>query len=781
LTSMTTDKCVVALEAGRRTESVNDCQGAASIYQQALSLSSAEPRALHRLGVMAYRTGRFHMAANLIQRAIDVDPDRWEYHKDMGNVHKRQGNLALSEASLLNAVSLSGGAAEAYYDLGILYQISEQPVKALASYRRAVHRNPDHAQAWNNMGLIYTKQGRRDKAVECFETAIAKHPDFAGAHNNLGDLYTEDNQLSLAARCYRKSLAVDPRQAGITSHLGLAYQLLRKPEKAVRCHQKAIGLQPETADHWINLGTAFQDLDNLQNAIICYQKAISIAPQVPQAYLNMGLVNKELGRHTEARRFMEKAVELDPDYENALNHLVTILVKLCAWEAAEKYGKILDQKTLVSLGKGIKPAENPFLNLIRHANPELNYKIARAWSQKIELSASNRFNHFTSRNPPKDGRLNIGYLSGNVGNHPTSDLTMGLFECHDRERFKIFCYSYGKADDSHQRIAIRNFSDEFRDIRWMDDVSAAKVIRNDKVDILVDLMGHTKGARLGICAHRPSPIQARMLGMAGTTGASFFDYLIGDRIVTPTSEQVHYSEALVHMPHSYQINNYANEKSDEQAIEEAAFCDETRFVFACFCTAYKIEQNVFQAWMQILRRVPESVLWLMPESAVVKQNLRAAASQLGMDCQRLVFLEKLEKKVHFKRLSLVDVALDTHHVNGAATTSDALWVGVPVITLKGSHFASRMSASLLNSIGMHELVAKNQNEYIEFAVKLATHPTLLNEIKLRMGKSRRTCPLFDRRRYVSDLEKVYQCMARRLVEGRRCEPITINDPELGLR
>jgi predicted O-linked N-acetylglucosamine transferase (SPINDLY family) len=428
------------------------------------------------------------------------------------------------------------------------------------------------------------------------------------------------------------------------------------------------------------------------------------------------------------------------------------------------------------LEKKIKPPENPFLNIVRHSDPGRNLEVAKAWSREIELTDGSRSPKFLFETGSiRDRRLNIGYLSGNIRNHPTADLTLGLFERHDRERFNVFCYAYGKDDNGYQRRAIREASDKFRELNAMDDLSAAMTIHNDQIDILIDLMGYTKGARLGICGCRPAPIQVRMLGMAGTTGASFFDYLIGDRIVTPKSHQKHYTERLVLMPHTYQVNNYASEANFAGKDEKAPYNGGSRFVFACFCTAYKIEKKMFQGWMDILKRVQESDLWLMPESAVVKKKLCISAERLGVDPHRLVFLEKLEKKEHLERLAKVDLALDTRTVNGAATTSDALWVGVPVLTIQGQHFASRMSSSLLHAMNLPDLVKSSLEEYVDAAVYLATHPARLEKIRSSIEKKRYAGPLFDTDYTVGCLETAYQRMWSCHLAHGTPEPIELND------
>ena len=410
-----------------------------------------------------------------------------------------------------------------------------------------------------------------------------------------------------------------------------------------------------------------------------------------------------------------------------------------------------------------KPADNLFLNLIRHADPALNYMVAKAWGHEWENTAAKGSKFFSFDHRKDCPRIKIGYLSGNFRNHPTSDLTLGVFELHDRD---TSCYAYGKDDGNEQRKAIRSASDKFMDICELDDLSAAALIHDDQVDVLVDLMGHIKGARLGICAFRPAQIQVRMLGMAGTTGASFCDYLISDRIVTLEIDQFHFKEKFVLMPHCYQVNNYKSQPL-MAADPGNTLKDYGRFVFACFCTAYKIDRQVFESWMRILMRVPDSELWLMPESSRVKKNLCKAAQSLGVDYRRLVFLEKLEKNEHLNRLLMVDLALDTPTVNGAATTSDALWAGCPVLTLEGCHFASRMSASLLSAVGMSELVVRDLGQYEDTAVALAQTPAKLKRIRNKLNKNLLAAPLFNTGGYVKLLEDAFVVMWGRYREDRK--------------
>jgi protein O-GlcNAc transferase len=370
-------------------------------------------------------------------------------------------------------------------------------------------------------------------------------------------------------------------------------------------------------------------------------------------------------------------------------------------------------------------------------------------------------------------KIVIGYLSRNFLNHPTAHLTLSLFGLHNRSEFEIFTYSYGKDDGSSHRKRIQRDSDKFVELGNLSYADAAKCIYEDQVDILVDLMGYMKGTRLEICAVRPAPIQVRYLGLAGTTGAHFFDYIITDRIVTPEDHASLYSEQFVYMPNSYQINDHSQMISNKTFRKEDFGLPGDSFVFCSFSNAYKVEPVMFNIWMNILRQVPKGVLWLQQEGKTAEKNLRKEAEGRGVNPERIVFTNKLPKQEHLARLSLADLALDTRIVSGAATTSDALWAGVPVITLQGGHFASCMSSSILTSIGLPELITHGLEDYEALAVRFAHNPDELREIRQKLNKNRLTKPLFDTPRFARNLEKAYKEMWELFLAGERPRQIEV--------
>jgi protein O-GlcNAc transferase len=371
-------------------------------------------------------------------------------------------------------------------------------------------------------------------------------------------------------------------------------------------------------------------------------------------------------------------------------------------------------------------------------------------------------------------KITIGYLSNNYKNHPTSHLIGDIFDCHDKTQFTVNAYSYGEDDGSPYRLKVETTADKFVDLRPCSNEEAAQCISHDKVDILVDLVGYMRGCRLEICGYRPAPVQVRWLGMAGTTGSDFFDYIIADRTVIPEAHSAYYSEKPVYMPDCYQMNSKPLNLSDRAFTRQELGLPRDGFVYCCFCSSYKIEPTMFGAWMAILRGVPGSVLWLLKSNEIVEDNLKKEAHKHGIDPKRLVFADKMNKADHLERIKCADLCLDTRIVNGAATTSDALFAGVPVITLKGGHFASRMAASINRAIGLDALVTENSADYLALAVALGKDSRQYKAFKTRLQSNLDVGPLFNGPFFVQYLEKAYRKMWTRYLSGGQPEIIRLN-------
>lgn len=344
----------------------------------------------------------------------------------------------------------------------------------------------------------------------------------------------------------------------------------------------------------------------------------------------------------------------------------------------------------------------------------------------------------------------------------------GVFRSHNKDEFEVFLYSSSDDnpnDKSGYRDAIKSYCDHFIDIRTTSNIDLAHKIYNDEINVLVDLNGHTGLSRIEALALKPAPVQISYIGYIGSMGADFIDYIITDKIVTPPEHQKFYTEKFLYMPNCYQANDDLLEISPEETTRAEHGLPETGFVFCSFNQTYKIEPVLFKTWMNILKRVPGSVLWLFKGSIFIndnlaKENLLKHAAEAGVDPTRLIFVNGIINDKHLKRAGLADLALDTRIYNGGTVTSQTLWAGVPVLTLAGGHFASRMAASIVSAVGMPEMITKTPEEYEELAVKIATTPGKAAKLKKKLARNKATYPLFNTKQFTKDMEDLYKTVCK---------------------
>ncbi len=596
--------------------------------------------------------------------------------------------------------------------------------------------------------------------------------------SNLGSILKREGDLTGALALFEKALHLAPETPELHNNIGNVYTELQHYDKALSAFGAAVALRDNYAVAHTNMGSLYKKRLQMVDAVACFSKAIQSDPNYAEAYDNLGRTLLDVGKPEESVTFLKQALRCKPDLANAVANLVFASMKLCRWDDLNQYGPMLDRLTRDALDNSQKPVEDPFLNISRCDDPRVNAEVAQAWSALLVRRTVVHQQTFAFKQRDPDKRLTIGYLSNNFHDHPMAHQMSGLFGRHDRDRFQINAYSCGPDDGSGYRQVIKRHCDTFVDLETMDLVQAAGRIHADQVDILVDTMGYTKGHRLDISILRPAPIQVRYLGMAGTCGADCFDYIIADRRIIPPEHRRHYSECVVYLPHCYQVND------DEQTITEKSIrrsdmgLPDDGFVFCSFNQAYKIDSLMYDSWMRILKNVPGSVLWLQGGQAAVENNLSAEAEKRGIPADRIIFAERLSRPQHLQRLQLADLALDTRMVNGAATTSDALWSGCPVLTVRGRHFASRMSASILSAIGLDNLVTGDLLEYETTATRLANHPDELATVRQELCRNRNTSPLFDTTGFTNALEAAYGSMWQHYVDGNPPQPFNLapSDP-----
>ena len=358
-------------------------------------------------------------------------------------------------------------------------------------------------------------------------------------------------------------------------------------------------------------------------------------------------------------------------------------------------------------------------------------------------------------------KIRIGYYSADFREHAMSYLLANLFEQHDKSKFELIAFSFGSGKNDEIKNRVSNSFDKFIDVNLKSDKEISQLSRDLKIDIAVDLMGFTQNNRFNIFVQRCAPIQVNYLGYPGTSGSNCMDYLIADKILIPKQNQKYFSEKIIYMPDSYQVNDSKRKISDKVFTKKELRLPEDGFVFCCFNQSYKITPYVFDIWMRLLKRIDGSVLWLIKDSDIGANNLKKEAQKRGVEPDRIIFADKMANAEHLARHKLADLFIDTFPYTAHTTCSDALWSSLPVVTRIGQSFASRVSASILTAIGLSELITKTEKEYEELTFKIANDKSLLNEIKKKLNKNRLTKPLFNTNLFTKNIESAFVIIHKR--------------------
>jgi predicted O-linked N-acetylglucosamine transferase (SPINDLY family) len=720
------------------------------LYREVLRVRPKDFEALHMLGILKLQQEQAEDAVRLIGAALTVDRRSVAAHSNHGlalaALKRHEEALASYERALKiaprNADALTNRA-DALCDLG-------RAVEALASYDQAVTINPRHVAALVNRGLVLRELGRTAEALASYDAAVAADPGDVEAWNNRGVALHDLGRQSEALASYERALVLSPDYVDALVNRGNALLALKRPAEAAASYARVLVLKPDLADAHNYRGHALADLGHFEEALASYDKAIAIQPKHSEARLNRARVLGKLDRHEEAIAEYDLLLASKPDLPNLLSDIAHCYATTCHWSGLPE----LVQELTIGAVAGTM-AVDPFMFLGFETTPQQQLDCARNWLRLKKISAVKR--EWAPLELAGD-RIRIAYLSADFHRHATAHLIAELFEVHDRERFEIIGVSYGPDDGSKIRSRLIKSFDRFFEVSTRGDEDVAQLLRDTKVHIAVDLKGHTTDARIGILARRAAPVQATYLGFPGTSGADFIDYVIADRIALPREEQAFYSEKIVHLPDSYQVNDSKRPIGSPPPSRGELGLPEQGFVFACFNNTWKITSGVFDIWMRLLSATENSVLWLYRSNALAAVNLRKEAQARGVDPERLIFAPHMDIPEHLARLTRADLFLDTLHYNAHTTASDALWAGVPVVTCLGPTFAGRVAASLLEAAGLPELVTHDLGGYERLAGELAAQPALLQPIKQKLQENRLTCALFDTDRFRRHIEAAYTTM-----------------------
>lgn len=620
------------------------------------------------------------------------------------------------------------GAGAAQIGMGLLNARNGWVGKAADCFREAARLDPGSATALHYLGVALLDLGKPEEAVDTFERAMLADP--------------ADSELKPLLVAALKALGVERRTAG-------------RIAEAADLFARASALDPVDPDAHLRHAVALILLNRYAQALPALERAAELDPTSAQVRYNLGITFAALRRPQEALAALNQALAINPDHALARAQRPFLYAKECDWVALEE-----DSPQIATMGiEG--PALPPFALLPFEDHPPRH----RQRSERCIAALGFPQAPVPARPRSRPPRLRIGYFSADFRNHATMHLAGRMFALHDRERFSIAGYALGPPSDDGARRRVERTFDRFVDVDPLDDPAIAALARADGIDLAIDMMGYTEGSRPGIFAHRAAPLQVSFLGFPGTSGASFIDYLIADPIVIPDAERGAYSERLIRLPHSYQVND------DQRAISSATFTrreaglPDHGFVFCCFNNINKIKPPEFAIWMRLLAGVEGSVLWLLAGSETSRTNLREAATRHGVDPARLVFASPVPLADHLARHCLADLFLDTFNYNAHTTASDALWAGLPLVTKAGRGFAARVAASLLHAVGLDELITTSEAEYYALARDLALDPSRLALVRQRLGENRLTQPLFDSARFVRHIEAGYEAAYQLFFDG----------------
>ena len=667
------------------------------------------------------------------------------------------GNLV--EAERLCRVVLS--AASNYFDalhlLGMVSARQGRLEEADRLLRQALRINPESAEARSNHGNVLRARGHFAEALESYDRALALKPAFVDALNNRGGALKDLERFDEALESYDRALGLKPDSAIIHYNRGAVLSALKRHEDALASYDRALCVKNDFAEALNNRGAALAALKRHGEALASYDRALVLRPAFAEALQNRGAALSYLGRHEAAAKALAQALKVNPNLPFAQGTLLHSRMHCCDWRTYEDESK----RVIADVRAGNRACE-PFMFLAISDSPNDQLRCSRTWVRdQCPPSASAAWTGGRYRHD----RIRVAYVSSDFRAHALGHLTAALFEQHDRERFETIAVSLGADDHSAMRSRLKGAFDRFIDVRQHSDREVVKLMRDMEIDIAVDVNGFTTGARPGIFSLRPALIQVNYLGYPGTIGANHIDYVIADEVVIPREHEAFYTEKVVYLPDTYQVNDSRRKIADRTPTRVEVGLPERGFAFCSFNNNYKITPQMFDVWMSLLRQVEGSVLWLLEGNATAQRNLRGEAAARSIDPGRLIFAPRIAPDDHLARQRVADLFLDTLPYNAHTTASDAMWAGLPVLTCMGATFPGRVAASLLRAVGLPELITHSLDAYRSLALQLATDSARLGEIRQKLASNRVERPLFDTDRFRRHIEAAYLGMWERHQRG----------------
>jgi len=663
-------------------------------------------------------------------------------------------------------------------------------------YQEIIRFKPDHFDSLHLLAVSFAQTGRFQDAFAYMKKAIAIRDDLASLHNNFGNVLVKLNRLEEALQAYELALQLDSQYVDAYCNSANTYKSLDNNQEALTRYNRALELNSQFISAYVNRGDLWCSLGKFDNAVSDCQTALKIDPTSDMAHNNLGNAFFGLNKLKEAYLEYSRAFEINPNNDKALKNKANVLFHAKKYAEAIKayeailsidpdsegvYGMYIHSKLMVcdwtDLEKGIdkirsglvnnRKMATPFSVLSLTDEPELHEITAKLYDPVSVITS------VSIPQPLATEKIKIGYFSADFHDHATAYLMAGFFESTNKNLFEIYAFSFGDNDQGVMRSRLKNSFNDFYEVRAKSDDEILVLAHKIGLHIAVDLKGHTRGSRLSIFAKRLAPIQVSYLGYPGTLGSKCIDYLVADKTLIPDQYRKYYSEKIIYMPYSYQVNDNKRKADRRSFSREDCGLPEGKFIYCCFNNNFKITPNQFKAWMTILKSVEDSVLWLLEDSVEARKNLQKMAESYGIESKRLIFAGRMHLSNHLSRHRCADLFLDTLPYNAHTTASDALSQGLPVLTLAGKSFPARVAASLLKAVNLEDLVTESQDQYITLAIELANNPVRYQNIKNRLQEIIKTAPLFNTELFTRDLESAYQEIFKRYLDSAELEDINI--------
>ena len=725
----------------------NQLELAINTLEQACKSFPKEPSFFNLLAQLSLQNKKLDNGISLLKQSLNINPKQPLVMFDLGIALSLNNELDEAVIFFDQSIELEPKDLKVYIRKAMTLRKSNRLKESIDCYQKIIALKPDYIDAYINKAELLYMIGNLEESLSTYEEIFKIDSSNAILFIRYGNLLSKLGRVDEAISAYRKSIEIEPENSGAYSNLGSIYQKLGDHEEEIKCLRKSIEIN-EDYEVCINLATSYSKIKEYKLAIEFYDKAINLDSSKTDAFIQKAYFYQSIKEIDNAILLFSKALEIDKNYKYLFGERFYAKNSICDWSNFDEDSNFIKLRL-----KQTFRIAHPLAVCNNFDGPLIQKEAAKIW-------ADDKFPYDDSlgviKKYTKNKKIKIGYFSGDFSEHPVGFLIADLLEKHDKSKFELFGFSVTKKIASETRFKITKSFDEFIDVDNYSDRDVALLAREKKIDIAIDLGGYTKSARPGIFAMRAAPIQINYLGYSGTTGTNYIDYIFSDRFIIPKELQKYYTEKIIYLPKCFFPNEEKITLGKKIFSRESEGLPEKDFIFCCFNNSWKITPSIFKLWIKLLSNVPRSVLWFPGFSKETKNNLRSECIKLGIDQNRLIFStsEKLRED-YYTKIKLADIFLDSFPYGAHTTASDFLRVGVPVVTLRGSSFVSRIASSLLINLNLSELITTTELHYESLAIQLATNPKYLKEVKAKLIKNINSSTIFNPTQYAKSIELSY--------------------------